>query len=69
MNLGTILAAIGAIITMIFAFANLGMYLVGSRDWGAFALLMVIAAGIGALPGLLIRVLTANDKGHRKPPA
>jgi hypothetical protein len=41
---------------MVFAFENLGMYLIGgaSPDWGVFLLLMLIAGAVGALPGLMI---------------
>lgn len=62
MKLSTIIAIIGALVTMVFVFANLGMYLIGgaSHDWTVFLLLMLIASAVGALPGLIIGWLTGK---------
>ncbi len=62
MKLSTIIAVIGALVTMVFAFANLGMYLIGgaSPDSTVFLLLMLIAGAFGALPGLIIGWLTGK---------
>lgn len=42
MNFYKITAIVGALVAMVFAFANLGMYLIGGSDpnWAIFLLLM-----------------------------
>jgi len=64
MKLSTSIAIIGALVVMMFAFANLGMYLIGgvSPDWAVFLLMILIAGAVGALPGLIIGWLT--NKGN-----
>lgn len=68
MKLGAVAAIVGSLIAMLFAFANLGMYLIGGAqpDWLAFILLMTIAAGVGAFPGMLIDWLAGGNQ--KKPP-
>lgn len=68
MKLGTVIAIIGALLAMIFAFANVGQYLTGTRDrgWLACILLLALAAIVGSLPGLIIRRLAAPRKSDRQ---
>lgn len=71
MKVGTIIAITGALLAMILAFANLGMYLIWqpNKDWVVFVLLMAIAAGVGALPGLVIGWLrNKGGSGRNDPP-
>jgi hypothetical protein len=65
--LGTVVAIVGSLLAMVFAFANLGMYFFfgPQPNYVAFILLMTIAAGVGALPGLVIGWMTG---GNQKPP-
>ncbi len=71
MKLYKITAIVGALVAMVFAFANLGMYLIGGSDpnWTVFLLLMLIASAVGALPGLTIGWLTGkgNDDDENVP--
>ena len=62
MKLSTIIAISGALVAMVFAFANLGMYLIAgaSPNWAVFLVLMLIAVAVGALPGLMIGWLTGR---------
>jgi ABC-type branched-subunit amino acid transport system permease subunit len=62
MKLSTIIAIIGAFVAMVFAFENLGQYLIGSSNWYVFWLLMLIACAVGALPGLIIGWITGDGK-------
>ncbi len=65
MKSSTIIAIIGALVAMVFAFANLGIYLIGGAIPGraAFLLLMLIAGAVGALPGLIVGWLTGKRNG------
>jgi hypothetical protein len=68
MKMGITVTLLGILFALVMAFENLGMYLIGAGDWLVFILVMAIAAGIGALPGLLILLVTRNTAGSKKSP-
>ena len=66
MKVSTIIAILGSFVVMVLAFANLGQYLIFgvSPAWTAFLLLMLIAGAVGALPGLMITLMTGKRRDH-----
>jgi hypothetical protein len=56
---GMALAALGGLAAAVFAFANIGQYLSGSV---AQAILTLLAALIGALPGLILWWLNSRRR-------
>jgi ABC-type xylose transport system permease subunit len=54
MKAGHVIAFVGGLVAVVFAFANLGQYLYGGRDYVALTILLLLAALMGALPGIII---------------